>query len=289
MKRSDIILQGVARQIIQKCGIQLWWIKVPESLPLPAVLVGVDVFHAPRVFDPRTKTKSAKASCAAIIVQIIRSDNALGIYSETYRREAGLEYQLQDCLRQTVANAMKVLQVNPMSCIVWRDGIGEGAFDTDASLEIKGIREGLNGRAVAGTQPKDAKKVPMAYIVCQKRINTKFLVKVGDVAYGAPSGTLVEGIQALTSQTFYINGRAPPYSTPKPVRFVTIEADPELKKVNLPELTWALCHNYANWTGPVKLPAPTQYAHKLAEMAGGMPDHGTSINAKSYANKIWFL
>jgi hypothetical protein len=48
-KRSNIILQGVARQILQKAGVRLWWVKLPPSLPLPAVFVGVDVFHAPRV------------------------------------------------------------------------------------------------------------------------------------------------------------------------------------------------------------------------------------------------
>lgn len=49
MKRSNIILQGVARQILQKCGVRLWWVNLPKQLPLPAVFVGVDVFHAPRV------------------------------------------------------------------------------------------------------------------------------------------------------------------------------------------------------------------------------------------------
>jgi hypothetical protein len=239
MKRSNIILQGVARQVLQKVGVQLWWVKIPESVPLPAVFVGLDVFHAPRKFDPTTKTKSARASCAAIVVQVVRDtegDQEAGVYSETFEREPGMEYQLGECLRQTVSNAMKSLNVNPMSCIVWRDGIGEGAFATSAADEIKAIRDGLidgdPASATAGTP------TPLSYIVCQKRIDTKLICKTSDgTSHGAPSGTLVEGIQGMKNHTFYINGRAPPYSTPKPVRFITIETDEPLQKISMPELT----------------------------------------------------
>jgi hypothetical protein len=178
MKRSNIILQGVARQVLQKVGVQLWWVKIPESVPLPAVFVGVDVFHAPRKFDPTTRTKSARASCAAIVVQVVRDtegDQEAGVYSETFEREPGMEYQLGECLRQTVSNAMKSLNVNPMSCIVWRDGIGEGAFDTSAADEIQAIRQGLDGDKASETDG-----TPLAYVVCQSRIDSKFICKTGD-------------------------------------------------------------------------------------------------------------
>lgn len=115
-KRSSIILQGVARQILQKAGVRLWWVSLPKSLPLPAVFVGVDVFHAPRIFDPSTKEKVAKASCAAIIVQVVRPGSEKGhrveLYSETFARKAGEEYGLQDALTNAIANALRVLKVS---------------------------------------------------------------------------------------------------------------------------------------------------------------------------------
>ena len=30
-------------------------------------------------------------------------------------------------------------------------------------------------------------------------------------------------------------------------------------------MSYSLCHFYYNWAGPVKVPAPCQYAHKIAE------------------------
>jgi hypothetical protein len=254
VKRSSIILQGVARQIVQKTGTRLWWVNIPASLPTPAVFIGVDVFHAPRVYDPKEHKRVAKASCAAIIVQVYRSNQdrrpQVELYSQTYAREPGKEYDLGDALKATVSTALKELDVNPMSCVVWRDGIGDSAFKNAATEEIDAIRAGLNGGGPVGSGAP-TRNVPLSYIVCQKRIDTKFLAQgipnQPDGKYGAPSGTLVEGIQGLEHETFYINGRAPPYSTAKPVRFIVIRKDDQLKEVPLTTLTWDLCHDYPNW------------------------------------------
>jgi hypothetical protein len=257
-KRSSLILQSVARQILQKTGVRLWWVSIPRSLPTPSVFVGVDVFHAPRVYDPIAKKRVAKASCAAIIVQIVRSSDDknpnIELYTETYAREAGKEYDLGEALKTTVSNALRELNVEPKSCVVWRDGIGDSAFDHAAQEEIVGIRAGLNGVKSVGGGAAD-RDVPLSYIVCQKRIDTKFLARgvanEPDGKHGAPSGTLIQGIQGLDYQTFYINGRAPPFSTPKPVRFIVVKQDEALNNVPLPGLTWNLCHDYPNWVSVV--------------------------------------
>ena len=36
----------------------------------------------------------------------------------------------------------------------------------------------------------------------------------------------------------------------------------------LQKLTYKLCHLYYNWPGTVRVPAPCQYAHKLAFLVG---------------------
>lgn len=290
-KRSDLILHAVARQILQKAGVRLWWVKIPPSVPTPSVFIGVDVFHAPRVYDPITKRRASRASCAAIVVQVFRKTgdqpSLVEIYSQTYGRESGKEYELGDALKETVSAAMMELGVNPKSCFVWRDGIGDSELSSAALGEIDAIRQGFNSN---DGKPSD---VPLAYLVAQKRIATKFLScdvpGEPDGKYGAPSGTLVRGIQGMDLDTFYINGRAPPYSTPKPARFVVVQLDDQLKPVPLEELTWQLCHDYPNWAGPIKVPSLTQMAHKLAELGGSFPDSGNSMNASKLKNKMHFL
>lgn len=326
-KRSNIIMQGVARQIIQKTGTRLWWVHVPRSLPTPSVFIGVDVFHAPRVYDPKLKRKIAPGSCAAIVVQICRggespADSQIELFTKTFAREPGKEYDLGGPLQETLQVALEELDVSPKSCIVWRDGIGDQSFESHAQDEIKGIRKGLRGKTMVGASiPED--DMPLSYIVCQKRIDTKLFTK--DIhghqngKFGAPAGTLVNSIQGLRFETFYINGTAPPYSTAKPVRYVVVEQDNGIAPVPLDELTWELCHDYANWVslvedgslhfpypeeslktlcrfslnalkpGPIKVPSVVQMAHKLAELGGGFSDCGASIDARKFKNRIHFL
>lgn len=334
-KKSEMILQGVARQILQKSGVQLWWVSLPRELPLPAVFVGVDIFHSPRQYSKEQGQRVRKPSCAAIVVQLMRETSEqsrrVEIYSETHIVAGGQESGLADRLRRTVQSAMKAFHVNPASdiksCIVWRDGISESSFDTWAKEEISGVRQGLTdvGDLTAAFLPdqqsyygptgelkeevpsgavvvkKEVRSVPLAYIVCQKRIATKFLTQGvsanGDSLeglYGAPSGTLVDGIQGLKKQDiFYIQGRAPPGSTPKPVRYITIEKDEELKgrnELDLRKLTWDMCHDYPNWTGPIKVPSVCMCAHKLAMLAGMMPHKGgEEIAHRRFTNKMHFL
>ena len=50
-----------------------------------------------------------------------------------------------------------------------------------------------------------------------------------------------------------------------PTHFYVTKNESKLTKVDIQQLTFALCHFYFNWAGPVKVPAPCQYAHKIAE------------------------
>jgi len=175
---------------------------------------------------------------------------------------------------------------SPKSCYIWRDGVGDSSISQVAAQEIPAVRLALgNTKQVVG-QTKTAVPVPLSYIVCQKRINTKFLTQQGKKV---PCGALVTDLQGADYKTFYINGTAPPYSTPKPVRYIQAQRDPALASVSPSQLSWALCHDYPNWTGPIKVPAPVQMAHKLAELAGNMEDCGSTLNHQKYAGKIYFL
>jgi Piwi domain len=283
-----MILQGVARQILQKAGARLWWVEIPPSLPLPAIFVGVDVFHAPVVLDPKTKKKGRKSSVAAICVEVIsqargNATTRLQSYTRTFDRAGGTEYFLGDELKHTMEEAVSILKIEPKSVVVWRDGMPETAY-IHAAEEMAGIEEGLKNKV--GTTERS---VPMAYIVCQKTIDTKFLTVDGK--NGAPSGTMVKNLKGPDPNhtTFYINGRAPPYSTPKPVRFICMRRDAALNQVPVAQLTWGQCHAYPNWLGPIKVPSVTMKAHKLAELAGAMIDAGRTIDHVRFANRDFFL
>jgi hypothetical protein len=57
-----------------------------------------------------------------------------------------------------------------------------------------------------------------------------------------------------------------------PTHFYVPKNDSCLKRADIHQLTYALCYYYFNWAGSIKVPAPVQYAHKIAEFF-------TNINA----------
>jgi hypothetical protein len=250
--KSMAILTGVARQILGKCGVRVWWVQIPREIPVPAVFVGVDVFHAPRKYMVEAgKRVSTRKSVAAIVVQVIRSHNEkdnkdADIYSETFEREAGQEMELGGAIGQTVSNALSMLRVNPMSCIVWRDGVDIPAVNTVAGQEIPAVRRALAvAPKIVGAGPsKLSPQVPLSYIVVQKRIATKFLTVDGKSSI--PCGSLITGLQGTEYRTFYINGTSPSNSTSKPARFIIAHIDrgigaPQDPVKSIAKLSWALC------------------------------------------------
>ena len=52
----------------------------------------------------------------------------------------------------------------------------------------------------------------------------------------------------------------------KPTHFYVPMNQTNLTKLELQQLVFALCHYYFNWAGPIKVPAPCMYAHKIADL-----------------------
>ena len=50
-----------------------------------------------------------------------------------------------------------------------------------------------------------------------------------------------------------------------PTHFHVPLNESRLGKYEIQQLSYALCHFYYNWAGPIKVPSPCQYAHKIAE------------------------
>jgi len=47
--------------------------------------------------------------------------------------------------------------------------------------------------------------------------------------------------------------------------FVALNESNDISKDDMENLTYTLCYMYSNWSGSIKVPAPCQYAHKIAE------------------------
>ena len=84
-----------------------------------------------------------------------------------------------------------------------------------------------------------------------------------------PSGTVVDDVVTLPERyDFFLVSQSVRQGTVNPTSYNVIEDSSGLKPEHIQKLTYKLCHLYYNWPGTVRVPAPCQYAHKLAFLVG---------------------
>ena len=91
----------------------------------------------------------------------------------------------------------------------------------------------------------------------------------GRNAVNPPSGTVVDDVVTLPERyDFFLVSQSVRQGTVNPTSYNVIKDNSGLKPGHLQRLTYKLTHLYYNWPGTVRVPAPCQYAHKLAFLVG---------------------
>ena len=71
-----------------------------------------------------------------------------------------------------------------------------------------------------------------------------------------------------------------------PTHYVIVDNGTSFDASKYQKLTYKLTHMYFNWPGTVRVPAPCQYAHKLAYLVG---EHVNSEPAKEMEKVLYYL
>jgi aubergine-like protein len=106
--------------------------------------------------------------------------------------------------------------------------------------------------------------------------------------HNPPSGCLIdEGIVENSDSNLEYDFYLVPQNTTQgcvlPTHFYVAFNDSSMSKQALEQLTYDLCHYYYNWAGPIKVPAPCMYAHKIAELYMNI---GKDANTKHYSDAV---
>lgn len=174
-KNIRSIASKIAIQMNAKLGGMPWMIKLPVS---GLMTVGFDVSH-----HPRDKSRSIGAMVATMDQKKIGT-----FYSVTS------EYKDGNAMNRGLAeNMKKALDIYKETCgalpdriLFYRDGVGEGQIQYVKKQEI----EPLMGKLTAmydGVAPK------LAYIIVNKRVNTRLFKRIGTGPFLNPKpGTVVD-------------------------------------------------------------------------------------------------
>ncbi|KFQ91864.1 Piwi-like 1, partial [Nipponia nippon] len=244
------ITTKIALQMNCKMGGELWSVEIPLK---QVMVVGIDCYH---------DTVSGKQSIAGFVASLNQTMTRWFSRCAVQGRGQELVDGLKACLQTALRDWFKWNKYLPSRIIVYRDGVGDGQLNTLVNYEVpqfldclKSIGKDYNPR--------------LTVIVVKKRVNTRFFAQCGGALKNPPPGTVVD-VEVTRPEwyDFFIVSQAVRNGCVAPTHYNVIYDTSKLKPDHIQRLTYKLCHMYYNWSGVVRVPAPCQYAHKLAFLVG---------------------
>jgi len=260
----------VAIQMNCKMGGEVWHLDVPLS---NTMVVGIDTYH-----DSSKKGRSVAGVVATMNKALTKYYTAVSFQNSHEELVNGLAASLSKCLTAY----HKQNGVLPERVIVFRDGVGDGQLQMVNDFELPQITECFR-KANPGYNPK------IGFVVVKKRISSRFFAQDPQSrgATNPPPGTIIDE-EATRPEWFdyFIVSQSVRQGTVSPTHYNVIHDSTMLSPDHYQRLTYKLCHLYYNWPGTIRVPAPCQYAHKVAFLVG------QSLHKyphESLADKLYYL
>ena len=250
------VASNVLRQINSKLGGDLYNIRLAPQLFAKTMLIGMDVCHSGPM--------SIVGFCASI------NESRSQYWSERIVQKKGQEIvgpQLKEAIKRSLQCFADRNGDYPEHFIIYRDGVGDGMRRQVLQAEVTQLRDAINE-----TYNLAKKKPYITVIIVNKRITQRFFLEDGrNGLINPPSGCLidtkiVENEDSQSEYDFYLVPQTTTQGCILPTHFYVPFNDSPIAKGVIEKLTFDLCHYYFNWAGPIKVPAPCMYAHKIAEL-----------------------
>lgn len=262
------IATKIALQMNCKMGGELWSVEIPLTR---LMIVGIDCYH---------DTTSGRRSIAGFVASL--NPGMTRWYSRCVIQDVGQEVVdgLKVCLQAALRTWYTNNQHMPMRIIVYRDGVGDGQLKTLVDYEVPQLFECLK------TVGKDYCP-KLTVIVVKKRLNNRFFAHADGRLQNPPPGTVID-VEVTRPEwyDFFIVSQSVRNGTVSPTHYNVIYDNNGLKPDHMQRLTYKLCHMYFNWPGVIRVPAPCQYAHKLAFLVGQSIHREPNL---TLAEKLYYL
>ena len=272
-RRASSVAQKIAIQMYTKTGSIPWSVNIPSKTMM---VIGIDVFH-------QKNKPSVLGFVASMNPDLTSYWSNTSIHLTPGEEIAStLEINFTRALKEYYSKNGKI----PDQVFFFRDGVGEGQLQVVRDQEVNVVL-----RAATGIREENPPKI--IYTIVTKRVPQRFLLRKGPELYGNPDpGTIVD--KTVTQSEFldyFLISQSTNQGTISPTHYNVIFTQSRFSLAIQQSLTYKLTHTYFNWQGTVKVPAPCQYAHKLAYHVGeNLTAGGVSGQPHpSLAHKMHFL
>lgn len=255
-RKIRAICQKILIQIASKVGGQPWAMKFPMK---SFMVVGIDVYH---------DTIDRKKSCVGFVCSMNHTTSRW--WTKTF-----FQNSLEEIGQKVNANLVIALKrfhaLNgfvPQKIIVYRDGVGDGQLEAVLDCEVSQA-VGAVKFYMRDCQQDQAESPHLSYVIVQKRINAKLSLRESGRCVNPLPGTYLDHtITHPEYNDFYLVSQHVNQGTVNPTKYIVLTETGNLKLEHHQKLAYKLTHMYYNWCGTIRVPAPCQYAHKVAYLTG---------------------
>lgn len=253
LSKSNMLISvatKIAIQLSSKMGAEIWAVDVPVK---DLMVIGIDCYH-----DSSKKGQSVGAFVASFNKNLTRYYSRCVLQAN----QQELMHSLNCFLRDALKHYKRVNGRLPATIVVYRDGVGDGQLETVHSFEVTQLRECIKSME-ADYEPG------FTFIVVKKRINSRFFERSERGITNPPPGTVID-TEATRPEwyDFFLVSQSVRQGTVAPTHYNIIYDSSNLIAEHQQRLAYKLTHLYYNWPGTIRVPAPCQYAHKLAFLVG---------------------
>ncbi|KAL1122035.1 hypothetical protein AAG570_003441 [Ranatra chinensis] len=245
------IAQKIALQINCKLGGTLWTVKIPMK---NTMVCGIDTYH-----DPTGRGSSIAALVASLNQPLTRW------FSQICKQVSGRELMegLTTALLSCLTKYHKVNGYFPEQILMFRDGVGDGQLSVCQEYECPQFLSCCN-LITQNYKPN------FLMVVVQKRIKTRIFMQKGSEGEGNPMpGSIVDhSVTRRDWYDFFLVSQNVRQGTVSPTHYIVVHNSTNMTPDQVQRVSYKLTHLYYNWPGTVRVPAPCQYAHKLAYLVG---------------------
>ncbi|KAL0979478.1 hypothetical protein UPYG_G00185620 [Umbra pygmaea] len=254
----------IALQMNCKMGGELWSVDIPLK---QLMIVGIDCYH-----DTAAGKRSIGALVASLNHGMSRWFSKCVLQSRGQEIMDGLKVALQGALKSWAKHNKGL----PSRIIVYRDGVGDGMLQSVVNYEVPQIMESIRTMGES-YEPK------LTVVVVKKRISSRFFARIDGRLANPPPGTCIDTeVTRPEWYDFFIVSQAVRMGSVSPTHYNVVYDSSGLKPDHMQRLTYKLCHMYYNWQGIIRVPAPCQYAHKLAFLVGQSIHREPNINLDDF-------
>ncbi|CAG9320746.1 unnamed protein product [Blepharisma stoltei] len=256
-KRVDSIISKLVVQIAAKTGSELWALCPCSGIPIKTMVIGIDIFH-----DTVSKAKSVMGFVSSINPTFTKYYNTAKVQERVGQEIVG---SVSICLKEALGAFYEATKKRflPDLIVVFRDGVADSQIKAVKEFEVDGMKSVI--KSFEGYRPG------FVYIVMNKKTNAKFFVNSPRGIINPLHGTVITDVVVPDVDSFYLVSHGVTQGMASPTLYRIIEKilpDEDIDTIVFARLAYKLCYMYYNWTGGIKIPAPTMMAHKLAYMVG---------------------